>query len=193
MNYQELNHLVKSRLSQKRYQHTLAVVRLSEELAKRYDVSVENARIAAILHDITKEQGNEAQLQIIRESDIIMNTVYENTHNLYHGLTAYLYARDVLQIDNTDILNAIRYHTTARANMSILEKIIYVSDATSYDRSYKEVESLRKLSFEDIDTCMVKIIEFIIKDLLNRKSLIAGETIECYNFMVQKRGMVYEN
>ncbi len=186
MEFNELDSLVRSRLSNKRYQHTLAVVRLAEELANQYGVSIEDAKIAGILHDITKEQENVVQLQIIKQSDIISNAVYENNSNLYHGLTAYLYARDILKIDNSDILNAIRYHTTARADMSILEKIIYVADTTSYDRTYDGVEFLRKLSFEDIDACMVRIIEFVIKDLLKRKSLIAGETIDCYNFMMIK-------
>lgn len=186
--FEDLNRLVKSKLSEKRYNHTMAVVKLASELATHYNESVVNAKIAAVLHDITKEDDEKTQLQIIKNSDIIIDTVYEKNNNLHHGLTAFLYARDTLKIKNMDILNAVRYHTTARDNMSMLEKIIYISDATAYDRKYQDVEHLRKMSFEDIDLCLTKIIEFTINDLLRKNKLIAIETIQCYNSIIVNKG-----
>lgn len=178
---EQLQSLVKERLSEKRYFHTLAVVKLSVELAERYNISADDARVAAILHDITKEDDVAVQLQTMKKSDIIFDVVFEKNANLYHGLTAFLYARDILKIQNCEVLNAIRYHTTGRANMSMLEKIVFVADAVAYDRNYANVSLLRKLSFEEIDKAMLEIIEFTISSLLKKRQLVAIDMLYCYN------------
>jgi len=72
--------------------------------------------------------------------------------------------------------------------MSILEKIIYVADACAYDRTYKQAQSLRKLSFEDIDACIVEIIEFTVVDVIKKRNFIAIDTINLYNTMLKNRG-----
>ncbi|MEG2814075.1 MAG: HD domain-containing protein [Oscillospiraceae bacterium] len=116
MNYNEIEELVKSKLSLKRYNHTQAVLKLASELAAKNGENIENAKLAAILHDITKEDSDEIQLQILKKSDIIFDDVTLKNNNLYHSVTAYLYAKNTLNIENTDVLNAIYYHTTAREN-----------------------------------------------------------------------------
>lgn len=184
--YKEIFELVKKSLSTKRFEHTLAVIKLSEELASKYETDIEKAKIAATVHDITKEQNNDVQLQMIKKSDIIIDTVHLDNKNLYHALTAFLYARDNLGIIDVDILNAVRFHTTGRAGMSMLEKIIYVADACSYDRTYNEADRLRKLSFEDIDKCIIEIIEFTVSDIIKKRRIISNDTINCYNDLVTK-------
>lgn len=180
------NH-VKQTLSKERYIHTKAVTKLAIELANVYGVDVKNAEISATLHDITKEKSKQEQLQKIEQSDIIMNNVLRNNESLYHSITAFLYARDTLKLENTDILNAIRYHTTARENMSMLEKIIYVADACSYERTYKDAQRLRELAFIDIDECVIEVIEFTVSSLTKKRSTIATDTINCYNSILIDR------
>lgn len=188
MNIDAITELVKSKLSQKRFQHTLAVSKLAQELAIHYQVNTDDALWASILHDITKEEKKAIQLQNIKKSDIILDAVFYENENLHHGFTAYLFAKNELYIENEDVLNAIRYHTTGRENMSMLEKIIYVADACSYDRTYKEAEAIRKLSFEDIDESVFKIIEFTVNSLIEKRMLIAMDTISCYNSLLLGRG-----
>jgi len=178
---------VKRTLSEERYTHTLAVVKLAIELANIYGVDVKNAEISATLHDITKEKSKAEQLQKIEQSDIIMNTVLRNNESLYHSITAFLYVRDILKLENADILNAIRYHTTARENMSMLEKIIYVADACSYERTYTDAQRLRELASADIDECVIEVIEFTVSSLIKRRISIATDTINCYNSMIIDR------
>lgn len=188
----ELETLIKSRLSDKRYNHTLAVARLSMELAEHYSVSTNTVYTAAMLHDITKEEGNlwhlqMLQLQMLEKSDIMKSNITDrmcSSENIYHSETGFLYAKDILKLTDEDILNAIRYHTTGRANMSMPEKIIFTADTVAYDRTYDEAKSLRELAFLDINKCMLKICSFIISDLLKKSSVISIETIECYNWLL---------
>lgn len=170
-----------SMLSLKRYEHTKQVALLSTELSVAYGLNDVDAYVAAMLHDITKEYDLKQQLQIINKSAIITDITNENT---LHAITGYLIAKDLFNIENIDILNAIRYHTTGRANMSMLEKIVYVSDACSYDRKYAEVEHLRKLAFEDIDNAVLFCLEFTIKKLIEKRVKIDINSIECFNFLV---------
>lgn len=181
MDLEKITEIVKDKLSSHRFEHTMAVCKLSKELARRYGVNEDYAALAALLHDYTKEESIEIQLKKIKESGIILDTASDKYVYLYHGLTAYLFAKNELHIQNEDILNAIRYHTCGKANMSMLEKIIYVADACSYDRMYPEVETMRKLSFEDIDECMVQLIH------CNRKSLSPDATL-WFNAMFLSRG-----
>lgn len=177
----ELDRLVRPGLSKKRYEHTLAVTKLSLELAACYNLLPEEALNAAMLHDITKEVDIEEQLQMLENSAIINSNILMKSPNIYHAITAYYYAKDQLKLENADVLNAIRYHTTGRKNMSMLEKIVFTADTVSYDRDYDEAKKLRKLSFLDLDGCMLEITRFIISNLAAKSQMIELDTIECYN------------
>lgn len=183
--------LLAGKLSKKRYNHTLAVTKLACELAEKYNICESDAWVAAMLHDVTKEYNLSEQLQILNKSDIILDNTLVLNSNLIHSITASIYAGGVLSVKNKDILDSIRYHTTGRANMSMLEKIIYVADACAYDRQYVEAEFIRKLAFEDIDEAMLTIIEFTLTNLVKKREYIAVETIQCYNYLVGENS--YEN
>lgn len=184
LDYNTVLETVKNSMSEKRFTHTLAVIKLAVELADNYGESSEWAKWSALLHDITKEQNKIEQLQIIKKSDIITDKVCLQNSRAFHGVTASIFARDKLGIENVEVLNAIRYHTTGRENMSMLEKIIYVADACSYERTYKQAEEIRKLAFENIDEAMLAILESTILTVLKRREVIVIDTINAYNFLI---------
>lgn len=184
---EEYRALARARLSDKRYEHTLAVARLAGELAEKYGIDVEKARTAGLLHDITKEVPIDIQLQMIEKSAILVDKTLLLNPNVYHALTAFLFVKDRLSVTDTDTLNAIRFHTTGRAGMSLLEKIVYTADAVSYERSYPEVERLREQAFSDLDGCMLEILEFTLKKLVSAQTPIAADTLHCYNELCPKR------
>ena len=95
-----------------------------------------------------------------------------------------MYLRDELNIHNLAILNAVRYHTTGRAEMTRLEQIIYLADLTSKDRNYSGVDHMRELVYQSLDSAMAEAMEFIVGDLLKRKALINSDTLEAYNYYV---------
>lgn len=184
MTENELIMLVNSTLSFKRAEHTIAVAKLSVELAQKNDVSVADAYLAAMLHDITKEVPFDEQLQTLASSDIISPLSIACGKNIFHAVTAFLKARDEFKVTNSDVLNAIKYHTTGRANMSVLEKIVFTADAVSYDRTYDEAKRLRELALADLDSAMLCVVSFVVKDLISKQKPIFPDTIECYNSCV---------
>ena len=116
------------------FSHSVNVAKEAKKLAKHYGADENKAEIAGILHDITKEMPKEQQLQIIIDSGIILDNVQLHAPKLWHGMSGSIVVRDELGIDDEDILNAIRYHTTGRAGMSLLEKVIFTADFTSEER-----------------------------------------------------------
>ncbi|MEG1996156.1 MAG: bis(5'-nucleosyl)-tetraphosphatase (symmetrical) YqeK [Oscillospiraceae bacterium] len=184
MEQEYLINLAKNTLSEKRFFHTLNVNKLALELAQKYGCNKESVYTAAILHDITKEMADVQALALIDKEKIEVSNVIKNNPSLYHGLTAFLFCRDTLNITDTDVLNAIKFHTTGRTNMSLLEKIIYAADSTSYERKYENCEHLREMAFEDIDGCMLEILKFTISKVTQENKPLDMQTVECYNDFV---------
>ena len=148
--WQEYDTLLRQKLSPKRYEHSVAVMERAVELAKRYGVDAEKAKLAGLLHDVMKDEEKINLLQFIGNSDILLSVAEKNGPPLWHAIGGFLYARDILKIEDADVLNAIRYHTTGRANMSPLEQVVYLADLTSADRDYPDVEETRKRSEQSL-------------------------------------------
>lgn len=175
--------LARTRLSDERFGHVLGVTRLAGELAAHYGEDVTRAKAAGLLHDITKELPKAEQLQMMKDSGIIYSQELLESPNVYHSITGSLYVREALGIRSADILDGIRYHTTGRAGMSRFEKLVYIADATSYEREYPDAPRLRELAFRDLDACMLEILVFTIEKLVKRRITIASDTLFCYNEM----------
>ena len=178
-------------LRDKRFYHTQCVARLAGELAACYGADVQKARTAGFLHDITKEMPASDQLKMIGESAIITDKSILMNPNVYHSVTGAIAAQKRFAIDDVDVLNAICYHTTGRADMSLLEKIVYTADAVSYERDYKGVEALRKNAFSDLDRAMLEIVRFTLKKLVKDGAPIAMDSVSCYNELcMQEKGIL---
>ena len=127
--FEDLCNKVKNEVSEKRFKHILGVVHRAEEYAKIYDVNIEDARIAAILHDIAKEYSIQKSYEILEKYGYVLDEMEKGNSNLIHGKVAGVIAKYEYNLSD-DISNSISYHTTGRENMSMLEKIIYLADAT---------------------------------------------------------------
>ncbi len=184
MNLDEYRNLIKSKMSEHRFVHSVNVSKEARKLAKIYGADAEKAAIAGILHDITKEMPVEEQLKIITDSGIILDNVQKNAPKLWHGISGSIYIKENLDINDADILNAIRYHTTGRAGMSLLEKIIFVADFTSQERTYKGVSTMRKKSRKTLDEAMLYGFKFTFSDLSKRELAIHPDELACYNEIV---------
>jgi nicotinate-nucleotide adenylyltransferase len=110
--------------------------------------------------------------------------VQKNAPKLWHSISGSVYVRDYLGIKNNDIINAVRYHTTGRAGMSLLEKIIYIADFTSAERSYKDVAIMRELSRKTLEDAMLFSCKFTIGNLSSKELAIHPDQLDCYNELV---------
>lgn len=176
--------LAQNTLSERRYTHSVNVAKAAIMLANKYGEDCEKAEIAGILHDITKEQNLENQLQMVESGGIILDDVCKKSPQLLHAVTGMVYCRDVLGITDNDILNAVRYHTTARASMSLLEKIIFIADFISDERDYPDVDIMRAESNKSLEDGMAYGLGFVIPDLVNRKRAIHPDALGAYNELV---------
>lgn len=146
-------------VEEKRYNHILRVEKAAIALAERYGADVYKARAAALLHDVTKRKTPEEQLKLAAEFGIIGAEEFIKSPKVAHAFTGAGYAEYRLGVGDPDLLNAIRYHTTGRAGMSMLEKIIFLADGIEEGRAFRGVEELRRIAYEDIDKAMLKSLE----------------------------------
>lgn len=173
--------IIKTKMGEYRYTHSVNVSKEAVRLAKQYGCDEEKAAVAGMLHDITKELPKDEQLQIMLESGIILSDIEKESSKVWHGLSGSLYIKRELGIDDEDILNAVRYHTTGRAGMSLLEKIIFVADFTSDERSYNGVATMRKKAKKSLEEAMLYGLKFTLKDLSKRELTIHPNALACYN------------
>ena len=159
-NFKELKEIVKSKMSLKRFTHTLGVVEMSEKLAKIYNVDTEKCKVAALLHDICKEMDME-YIKNICENNFMSELSEEDLENneILHGFAGAYYVKNELGIDDEEILSAIKYHTVGAKNMSIVAKIVYIADAIEYGRNYPSVTKIREETFKNLDRGILMEIE----------------------------------
>ncbi|MDR0404539.1 MAG: bis(5'-nucleosyl)-tetraphosphatase (symmetrical) YqeK [Oscillospiraceae bacterium] len=178
--------IVKSMLSPERFRHCLNVSKEAKRLSERYSYDSEKAQIAGVLHDIAKEMPKEEQRKLIKREGIILTEVQENSFKLWHAISGYLFAKLELKIEDEEILNAIRYHTSGRKNMSKLEKIIFVADFISEDRKYKSVDKIRCAANISLDEGVISGIEYTTRSLIKKRSVVDPSSIDAYNDILFK-------
>lgn len=191
INYNRFEKVLKARMSEKRYVHSFNVAAEAQRLAKKYGADVKKARLAGMLHDITKETPGNEQLKIIDSSDIILNDVERPSPKLWHAIAGAAFVRDVMGIDDEDVFNAIRYHTSGRANMSLLEKCVFIADFTGAERDYDGVNEMRALSNKSLEDAMAFGLSFSVSDLAKRRLAIDPNSLACYNEVVLKTSKSY--
>ncbi len=180
--YADYVKMLKNTLSKKRFTHSMNVASMCLALAKKHGGDEEKAYLAGLLHDIKKEETPNAMKSqaILSNMDVSDEELY--TPALWHGPAGAYHISKNLGIKDIDILNAVRYHTAGRADMSLLEKIVYLGDLTSADRSYKDVEKYREMSFENLDNAMYNALKYSIGETLGKGGVIPPCTIAGYNF-----------
>ena len=159
-NFNGLKEIVKSKMSLKRFTHTLGVVEMSEKLAKIYNADIEKCKVAALLHDICKEMDMEYIKNICKNN--FMNELSEEdleNNEILHGFAGAYYVKNELGVNDKEILNAIKYHTIGAKNMTLVEKIVYIADAIEYGRNYPSVVEIREETFKNLDKGILMEIE----------------------------------
>ena len=151
-------------------------------LAGRWGVSEDDAREAAILHDITKKLDLEEQLILCSKYDIITDTAEKNDAKLLHSKTGAAVAKDLFGVSE-DIYDAIFWHTTGKADMSILEKIIYLADYIEPTRDFEGLEKLREAAYTDLDGALILGLEMSLEDLKERNIVPHSRTKEAINWL----------
>ena len=176
--------IIRALMGDYRFDHSVNVAAEAVELAKLYGEDEEKAYTAGILHDITKEIPKDEQLKIIADGGILLDDVQKNATKLWHSISGSVYIQTELGITDSDIINAVRYHTTGRANMSLLEKIIYIADYTAVGREYNGVEIMREKSRKSLEEAMIFSFQYTFNNLSSKEVAIHPDEIFAYNYIV---------
>ena len=169
-------------LSDKRRVHTLGVRDTALALADRYGANPEKAKIAALAHDLYRGLRGEELNKTVKE--LGLPDKYLDNPNLAHGKIAAIMLEKKYGVEDRDILNAVSYHTTGRAGMSLLEKVIFIADFTGAERNYNGADEMKAAAEESLEKAMKIGLTFSIHDLINRSLTVATETLDAYNELV---------
>lgn len=177
----EFKEILKNRLTEKRYTHSLNVADSAKKLARLYGYDEEIAYTAGLIHDCCKDTPAGLQLSYMLENGVELSEYELGVAKLYHSICGSVFVKKEFGIDNQDIINAVRYHTTGRKNMSLLEKIIFIADFISDERDYNGVEIMREKAVKSLDEAIVEGLSFTIKDLIDQGRIIHPDTLDAYN------------
>lgn len=159
----------------KRVKHVLGCRDTAAQLAKIWGVDPDTAARAGLLHDITKALDGPLQLTLCHEYGTILDDFSEKYPKTLHALTGSLVAERIFG-ESPEIVAAIRSHTTGKANMTTLEKIIYIADYMEPNRDFPGVEKLRHLAETDLDAALKCGLEQTLEHLANQGSRVSPET-----------------
>lgn len=171
---------VKNTLSEKRYIHSIGVMKQAEYLAKKYGQDVEIAKAVGIAHDIAKELTEEEKIKYVEENKIEIDEIEKINIGLLHAKIGADICKKKYNFTE-EMQNAIKYHTTGNENMDTLAKIIFVADKTEENRKYDDLQTVQKLADEDLDKCILYILDYMLVDNVKKQKLIHPDSIKIRN------------
>lgn len=188
INWNKIEEQLKEELDEYRFRHTLGVSYTAAALAMAYGSDVQKARLAGLLHDCAKAIPNSIRIPMCEENGISVTDIERENTSLLHSKLGVLVARRDYGVEDEDILGSIRWHTTGKPEMSLLEQIVYIADYIEPNRDYNmEIKSeIRKKAFTDPDLGCDAIMSEIV-DYIKKSSKPMDEmTIKAYNYYHSK-------
>ena len=178
----ELRPIAMSFLKPKRMPHVLGTEQEAIRLARQYGADVTKAQIAALLHDCTKKLNRDEQLALCAHYGIVPDPLERQTLKLLHAKTGAAVARDLFGVDD-DIYNAIYWHTTGKADMTVLEKVIYMADYVEPNRVFDGVDDLRDAVHTDLDMGLLMGLQDSIEEMTERGNPVHYRTVEAKEYL----------
>ncbi|WP_313016533.1 bis(5'-nucleosyl)-tetraphosphatase (symmetrical) YqeK [Acetoanaerobium noterae] len=175
---------LKKNVSEKRYIHILGVIDSADELAEKFSVSKEKARLAAIFHDYAKGMSKKSMLEFAKANKLDFDDIEYGNKELMHGKIARYIAQNNYNVNDNDVLNAIEFHTTGRKKMSKLEKLICLADYIEKNREYPGVDKIRNLVDIDYNLALYTAFNGTIIHLIEENKIVHTRTVEARNYLL---------
>ena len=182
----EYQAIVKNKLSKKRYEHSVRVAETAVKLAAAHGQDQHKAELAGLLHDYCKEMPKEEIVKICVDGDLLTSEYDLLMPQILHGPAASIALKDEGIVQDTQILQAIRFHTTGYPHMDTLAKIIFIADYIEPGRSTPNIDDLMGIALKNIDACVVEIIDGTSKYLIGEHRLIHEDMIKLRNEIISK-------
>lgn len=177
----QIIHHLKNRLGISRFRHVQGVRKAAEELSAVHHENPKNAVLAALLHDVMKEESAPSLIRYMRTHGEEPGALLQ-AEQVLHAPAGAIFAQVEAGVEDLDVLNAIRYHTTGRPRMSRLEKIIFLADLIEEGRNHEGVDTLRALARKDLDRGMFFALNENLRFLLSTHAPIILESVEARNY-----------
>ena len=186
----EMRHKLKKELDRERYEHTIGVMYTAAALAMRHGADVRKALTAGLLHDCAKCIPGNQKLKLCREHGLMISAAEEENPSLLHAKLGAYIAQEKYDVKDKEVLSAIASHTTGKPGMSLLDKIIYIADYIEPGREeLPNMPIVRRLAFEDIDSCLLRMLKDSLDYLETRNMTIDPMTEKTYEHYKEKRKM----
>ncbi|MGL4868554.1 MAG: bis(5'-nucleosyl)-tetraphosphatase (symmetrical) YqeK [Cetobacterium sp.] len=185
MNIDFLKEQLKLVVSKKRYEHSIRVLNTALILGNIYNADLKKIAIASLLHDYTKEFKKNELIDISKEYFKKEAKDYLDNAEILHSYASAYIAKSKFNIIDEEILDAIKYHTTGRKNIGLIEKIVYLADAIEPKRDYPHVEKIRDLALFNIDKAILLEVNKKIEYLLKENYVIHIDSIEMRNWLLK--------
>ena len=188
-----INEDLKEELSEKRYNHSIGVMKKSVELAEIYDADINKAKLTGLAHDIGKELSKEEKLEYAKQNNIEVDEIEKINVSLLHGKIGADICKKRYGFTE-DMQDAIQFHTTGsgKKEMTVLDKIIFLADKIEENRNYKdetklaELEELRELAKIDLDKAVIKALDNSLIYTIQKNELIHPDSINTRNKLITK-------
>ena len=181
-----INEYVKDKLSEKRYKHSIAVMNRAVELAKKYGANEKDCMYAGLIHDVAKEVPKNQCVLLAEELGVSLDEIEKNNLLLVHAKIGAYIAKKRFNLSD-EICDAVRTHTTGCANMTLLQKIIYIGDYTSADRDYDVAKEAYKIVLNNLDDAILFALKSTFIELIDREILIHPDAIDAYNYLMLQK------
>ena len=182
MNLKQAKEFVRSRLSDKRYEHTINVKKMAVKLAKHYGADEEQAALAALLHDAAKEISKDEMRAIMQAHPEYAEGGEARPTPVWHGVCASILARTEWGVTDEAVLSAIACHTAGKPGMTQLDKILYLADMTSAERDWPGVDDLRALEMQDLDRALCDALKRSIDFVEEKGGSLDPESVAAYEY-----------
>lgn len=179
----ELTCILKKELDEKRFNHTLSVAQTAACLAMCHGENPYRAYLAGLLHDCAKCIPHDKKTALCRKYNIKMSDAEKNNPELLHAKLGSCLAREKYGIEDEEILSAIRWHTTGKPDMKLLEKIIYIADYIEiYRKPLLDMDEIRREAFSDLNQCILMILDRTLLYLREKDAVLDEITLETHNY-----------
>lgn len=185
MNRNELMEKVRSQMPEKRWEHTLGVMNSAVRLARRYGADEGRAELAAILHDYAKYWPIDKQRKTIEEDGRALDLLnYEKA--LWHAEAGAIAAEKDLKVRDQEVLQAVRYHTSGRPNMTLLEKVVCLADYIEPGRDFPGVDDIREQAEKSLEEGLLAGFDHTLAFLMSKRKKIYPLTIMARNSLIEE-------
>lgn len=186
-NLAKMKKTLRKYLTVDRYEHTEGVMYTAAALAMAHNYDMENALVAGLLHDCAKCIPDAKKIKLCEKYKVEVTDIEKANPFLLHAKAGAIIAKEKYDIQDEEILDAIRCHTTGKPGMSLLDKIIYIADYIEPNRTKAtNLDDVRRLAYQDIDICLYKILSDTLAYLRSSSKTMDSMTLQTYNYYKQQ-------